>query len=89
MMPIVDGMTSYLLLRILFVMYIILLDYILMTIRILLQYIILLIHMMIVTGYHNVIVIVFLTGYHIFCTLLPECYYEAILLDVLRYNHHI
>ena len=63
-------------------MYIILSDYILMTIHILLQYIILLIHMMIVTGYRNVTVIVFPIGYHIFCTLLPECYYEVILLDV-------
>ena len=79
------GMTSY----ILFVMYIILLVYVLMTIHILLRYIILLIHMMIITGYHNVIVILFLIGYHIFCTLLPECYYEAILLDVLPPNHHI
>ena len=84
-----SGMTSYILLMILFITYIILLDYILMTIHILLQYIILLIHMTIVTGYRNVIVIVFLIGYHIFCTSLPECYYEAILLDVLPSNHHI
>ena len=80
-----SGTTLY----ILFVMYIILSVCVLMTIHIILQYIILLIHMMIVTGYHNVIVIVFLIGYHIFCTLLPECYYEAILLDVLPPNHHI
>ena len=38
--------------------------------------------------YCYIIVIVFLIGYHIFCTLLPECYYEAILLDVLPPNHH-
>ena len=63
--------------------YTILLVYVLMTIRILLQYNILLIHMTIVIKYHNVIVIVLFIGYHIFCTLLPECYYEAILLDVL------
>ena len=73
-----SGTTSYILLRTLFVMYTLLSVYVLMTICILLQYIILLIHMMIITGYHNVIVIVFLIGYHIFCTLLPECYYEAI-----------
>ena len=54
-----SGMTLYVLLRILFVTYIILSDYILMTIHILLQYNILLIHMMIVIGYHNVIVIMF------------------------------
>ena len=82
-------MTSYILLRILFVMYILLSFYVLMTICILLRYIILLIHMMIVTGYHGVIVIVFLVGYHIFCTLLSECYYEVILLDALPPNHHI
>ena len=46
--------------------------------------------MMIVTKYHNVIVMVFLIGYHMFFdTLLPECYYEVILLDVLPPNHHI
>ena len=37
-----------------------------MTIHILLQYIILLIYMTIVTQYRNVIIIVFLIGYHIF-----------------------
>ena len=45
--------------------------------------------MTIVIKYHSVIVIVLFIGYHIFCTLLPECYYEAILLDVLPPNHHI
>ena len=70
-------------------MYVMLSIYVLMTIHILLRYIILLIHTTIVNGHHNVIVIVFLIGYHIFCTLLPECYYEAILLDVLPPNHHI
>ena len=61
-----SGMTLYILLRILFVTCIILSVCILMTICILLQYIILSIHMMNVTGYCNVIVIVFLIGYHIF-----------------------
>ena len=43
------------------------------------------------TGYnsHDAIAIVFLIGYHIFCTLLPGCYYEMILLDVHLPNHHI
>ena len=46
--------------------------------------------MTIVIKYHNIIVIVVRIGYHIFfCTLLPEGYYEAILLDVLPPNHHI
>ena len=39
--------------------------------------------------YHEAIVIVFLIGYHISCTLLPGCYYEMILLDVHPPNHHI
>ena len=46
--------------------YKILLVYVVMTIHILLQYNILLIHMTIVIKYCNVIVIVFLIGYHIF-----------------------
>ena len=44
---------------------------------------------MIVTKYNTTIVIMFLIDYYIFDTLLPECYYEAILLDVLPPNHHI
>ena len=40
---------------------------------------------MIVTKYHDANVVVFLIGYHIF----PECYYEAILMDVHTPNHHI
>ena len=39
--------------------------------------------------YYNIIVIVFLIGYHILDSLLPECYYEAISLGVLSPNHHI
>ena len=40
--------------------------------------------------YCCIIVIVFLIGYYIFFgTLLPECYYETVLLDVLPPNHHI
>ena len=46
--------------------YTILLVYVLMTICILLPYNILLTHMMIIIKYCNVIVIVFLIGYHIF-----------------------
>ena len=66
-----------------------LLAYIFVTIHILIWYIILLTHEMITIKYHNAIVIVFLIGYHIFCTLLPECYYETISLDVHPHNHHI
>ena len=39
--------------------------------------------------YRDAIVIVFLIGYHIFCTVLPGCYYEMILLDVSSPNNHI
>ena len=67
----------------------ILLVYVMVTICILIQYNILLIHEMIMIKYHDAIVIVFLIGHHIFCTLLPGCYYEMILLDVHPPNHHI
>ena len=70
-------------------MCIILLAYVIVTIHILIQYIILLMHEMIMIKYHNAIVIVFLIGYHIFCTLLPGCYYETISLDVHPHNHYI
>ena len=50
---------------------------------------ILLIHETIMIKYRDAIVIVFLIGYHFFCTLLPGCYYETILLDVYSHNHHI
>ena len=64
-------------------------NYINMTIHILIRYNISLIHEMIMIKYHYAIIIVFLIGYHIFCTLLPGCYYETILLDVHPPNHHI
>ena len=59
------------------------------TICILIWYIVLLIYEVIMIGYRDAILIVFLIGYHIFCTLLPGCYYEMILLDVHPPNHHI
>ena len=67
----------------------ILLVYVVVTTHKLIWYNILLIHEMIIIKYHDAIVIVFLIGYHIFCTLLPGCYYETILLDVHPPNHHI
>ena len=67
----------------------ILLVYVIVTIHILIQYIILLIHEMIMIKYRDAIVIVFLIGYHIFCTLLCGCYYEMISLDIHPHNHHI
>ena len=68
---------------------IILSAYIIVTICILIWYTILLIHEIIMIKYHNAIVIVFLIGYHIFCTLLHGCYYETIPLDGHPHNHHI
>ena len=67
----------------------ILLVYVMVTIHKLIWYNILLIHEMIIIKYHDAIVLVFLIGYHIFCTLLPGCYYGTILLDVHPPNHHI
>ena len=64
----------------------ILLVYVMVTIHKLIRYNILLIHEMIIIKYRD---IVFLIGYHIFCTLLPGCYYETILLDVHPPNHYI
>ena len=61
-----SGTTLYILLRICFVTYIILLVYVPVTIHILLQYNILLTHMQIVIKYHNIIVIVLFIGYHFF-----------------------
>ena len=63
--------------------------YIIMVTQIVIQYNITLIHGTVMIKYCCIIAIVFLIGYHIFCTLLPECYYEVILLDVLPPNHHI
>ena len=42
---------------------------------------------MIMIRYHDAIVTLFFIGYHIFCTLLPDCYYETILLDAHPPNH--
>ena len=39
--------------------------------------------------YGDAIVIVFLIGYHIFCTLLPGCCYELISLDVHPHIQHM
>ena len=65
----------------------ILLVYVMVTIRILIWYNILLIHETIIIKYHDAIVIVFLIGYHILCTLLPGFYYEMLLLDDHPPNH--
>ena len=67
----------------------ILLVYVVVTTHKLIWYNILLIHEAIIIKYCDAIVIVFLIGYHIFCTLLPGCYYETILLDVHPPNHDI
>ena len=70
--------------------YIIMVIYIIiMVTRIVIQYNITLIYGTVMIKYCCNIVRVFLIGYYIFGTLLPECYYEAILLDVLPPNHHI
>ena len=67
----------------------ILLVYVMVTIHKLIWYNILLIHETIIIKYCDATGTVFLIGYHIFCTLLPGCYYETILLDVHPPNHHI
>ena len=56
------------------------------------NYIIMTIHVNDILFCHHkcdAIAIMFLIAYHIFCTLLPGCYYETILLDVHPPNHHI
>ena len=79
-----DGMTSYLYNRHGHITYIIW-DYIIITIYV--NDILFCCH----ANYHryDAIITMYFIGYHNFFTLLPECYYEVILLDVHPPNHHI